>query len=271
MRNFLAAFLFLVCALENSAGAQVSCRPGFSPTPGVSSLGISGLSEICGGGRSTFVSQLPPGAIGVWSADTLTGASSVASRSPPPEHVVWTGDAPTNTFAADTPNSAPLVVPAQLSVVAPPRTIITNQITNGPADPNLLSGPRRLFTASNTFGWGRQGVTLTDANQAAADGSNDASTATSWNSWAITPFGKSNIPPGTYTVGVCVKYGGSGPASFNPGESGSVLGMVFGCEVALEIAHAEMKAALPASVGKCPISRHVGLRTRAGVSGRWDP
>jgi hypothetical protein len=183
-----------------------------------------GVSKICAGGGSSFVSQLPPGAIGVWTADTLTRAGTVASRLPVGEDGVWTADALTETFVADMPSLAPLVVPVQLPVLAPPRTIITNQITNGPADSNLLSGPRRLFNASNTFGWELQGVTVTDANQAAADGSIDASTATSWGSWAITPFGESNIPAGTYTVGICVKYGGSGPVTFNLGESRSVLG-----------------------------------------------
>ena len=128
MRISLAVFLFLVWAIENGARAQVSCPPRLFPMPRVSSPRISGVSESCGGGRSSFVSQLPPGASGVWTADTLTGADDVRN-----------GATLIPALVADTPNLPPLVVPVQLPVPVPPRTIITNQITFGPADSNLWS------------------------------------------------------------------------------------------------------------------------------------
>jgi hypothetical protein len=206
--SLVVVSLFLVCALEDCARAQVSCPSGLPAAQG------------CGGGTS-FLSQLPPGAIGVWTGDTFTGAGRVVPRSPPGEDGIRVDGTLTHTLVADIPQLAQLAPP-----IVPPRTTITNQIKNGPADPNLLSGPRRLFNGSNIFGWAHQGfVTVTDANQPAADGSNDASTATSSvSSWFISPFGASNIPAGTYTVGICVRYGGSGPTSFNLGEIGAGLG-----------------------------------------------
>jgi lysophospholipase L1-like esterase len=100
------------------------------------------------------------------------------------------------------------------------RKVIKNSRVNGTTDPNLWQAPRRQF--SKGF-WNKLGGTVvTDSDQAAPDGTTQASTITSAGGvdWAV---GRQSIsvPAGTYTVAVSAKYLGGGSAGFIMGVDGS--------------------------------------------------
>ena len=95
------------------------------------------------------------------------------------------------------------------------RKVIKNQVRAGATDPNVHRLPRRAFaeTAIGVYG-PITNVTVTDNNQAAPDGSMEASTVTSASviDWAIQA--NINLPAGTYTIALSVKDLGSSSPNF---------------------------------------------------------
>lgn len=109
--------------------------------------------------------------------------------------------------------------------VSSPRKIIPNSITNGTSDPNLATAPRRLFSIADF--WGQSNLTITDSNVTAPDGTGDATTIVGSGNWNLCPIvatSQADIPAGTYTVAVSVKWLGTGSQSFKLGTFGGTIG-----------------------------------------------
>lgn len=99
-----------------------------------------------------------------------------------------------------------------------PRRSIPNRVTNPSAvmDPNIMVAPRRNFSVSNL--WIKSSCTMTDSDQAAPDGSMEASTLTrgtaaAWQMYAPTV----TLTAGTYTMACSVKWLGTGDPTFRIG------------------------------------------------------
>lgn len=128
--------------------------------------------------------------------------------------------APFSGSSASVPSGA-LGIWYAADAVTSPRAMIKNSVSNaaGNMDPNILIGPRRVFSSS-MYSLGA-GTTVVDSDNVAPDGSTEASSVNSSAgvSWSITA--SAPLTAGTYTAAISVKWLGAGSADFRMGDGSS--------------------------------------------------